>query len=441
MEVVYQRCCGLDVHKKLVVACLILPDDTGQRRKEVQTFRTTTQALLGLRDWLSAAGCTHVAMEATGVYWRPIYNLLEGAVELLLVNARHIKAVPGRKTDVRDAEWIADLLQHGLLTRSFVPPVAQLSLRDLTRHRSTLIEERARVVNRLQKTLEDTHLKLGDVATDILGKSARAMLAALLAGETDPSVLADLARGRLKARRAELEQALVGTLKPHHRFLLTEHLLLIDTLDEAILRVSQEIEARMGESDPEAQRPLPAPQAAGDEAGEPQERLPLPWRQATLIVDAIPGINVRAAQGILAELGTDMRRFPSDRHLCSWAGMCPGNHESAGKRLSGRTRKGNPYLRKLLVEAAHAAAHTKNTYLSALYRRIAFRRGAKVAMIAVGHAILGIIYHLLSKHASYTELGGNYFDERDRLATERRLVHRLEKLGYQVSLQPVAQVV
>lgn len=440
MEVVYQRCCGLDVHKKLVVACLILPDGSGQRSKEVRTFRTTTQELLGLRDWLSAASCTHVAMEATGVYWRPIYNLLEGAFDLLVVNARHIKAVPGRKTDVRDAEWIADLLQHGLLTSSFVPPAAQRELRDLTRHRSTLVEERARVVNRLQKTLEDTNLKLGDVVTDILGKSARAILETLLAGETDPSALADLACGRLKAKRAELEQALVGTLKPHHRFLLTEHLVLIDTLDEAIRRVSQEIEAHMGLPDPEAEEQRPSPGTSGDEAGESHKRSPLPWRQATAIVDAIPGINLRAAQGILAELGTDMRRFPSARHLCSWAGVCPGNHESAGKRLSGRTRKGNPYLRKLLVEAAHAAAHTKHTYLAAQYRRIAARRGAKVAMVAVAHTILTIIYHLLAEHRTYEELGGAYFDERDRQATQRRLVHRLEQLGFQVSLQPAAQV-
>lgn len=440
MEVVYHRCCGVDVHKKLVVACLILPDGTGQRSKVVRTFRTTTQELLGLRDWLSAAGCTHVAMEATGVYWRPIYNLLEGAFELLVVNARHIKAVPGRKTDVRNAEWIADLLQHGLLTSSFIPPAAQRELRDLTRHRSSLIEERARMVNRLQKTLEDTNLKLGDVATDILGKSARAMLEALLAGETDPSVLADLARGRLKAKRAELEQALVGTLKAHHRFLLKEHLVLIDTLEEAIRRVSQEIEIRMGESDPEAERPLPAPEALEDEAGQPErEQLPLPWKEATRIVDAIPGIHVRAAQGILAELGTDMRRFPSARHLCSWAGVCPGNHESAGKRLSGRTRKGNPYLRKLLVEAAQAAAHTKGTYLAAQYRRIAARRGAKRAMVAVAHTILTIIYHLLAEHRTYEELGGTYFDERERQALEHRLVHRLEHLGYQVTLVPAAQ--
>jgi transposase len=436
MEVVYTRCCGLDVHKKMVVACLIVPNSLGQRSKEIRTFRTTTQELLLLRDWLALAGCTHLAMEATGVYWKPVYNVLDGAVELLVVNARHIKTVPGRKTDVRDAEWIADLLQHGLLTSSFIPPAAQRELRELTRYRTNLVEERARAVNRLQKTLEDTNIKLGDVATDIMGKSARAMLEALLDGQTDPVILADLARGRLKAKRAQLQEALVGTLKPHHRFMLTEHLALIDTLDEAITRATKEIEARMGPPDPETKEPV----NTAEEGQEPQELLPLNWDEAVRLLDSIPGINPRAAQGILAEIGTDMSRFPSSGHLASWAGMCPGNHESGGKRLSGKTRKGSPWLRKLLVEAAHAAAHTKNTYLSAQYRRIAARRGTKIAMIAVGHSLLVMIYHMLCEHVSYTELGGNYFDEQDRQATEKRLVRRLEKLGYHVELQTPTQV-
>ncbi len=329
MEVVYTRCCGLDVHKKMVVACLITQDSLGQRKKELRTVRTTTQELLLLRDWLILAGCTHVAMEATGVYWKPIYNVLDGAVELLVVNARHIKAVPGRKTDVRDAEWIADLLQHGLLTSSFIPPAAQRELRELTRSRTNLVEERARAVNRLQKTLEDTNIKLGDVATDIMGKSARAMVEALLDGQTDPAILADLARGRLKAKRVQLEEALVGTLKPHHRFMLTEHFALIDTLDEAITRATQEIELRMGPPDPETRGPG---EAAKEERQEHNEMPSLNWDEAVRLLDSIPGINPRAAQGILAEIGTDMSRFPSARHLASWAGMCPGNHESGGKR-------------------------------------------------------------------------------------------------------------
>ena len=438
MERVYERCCGVDVHKKMVVACLITPDAQGQRCKEVKTFRTTTQDLLLLRDWLLGEGCTHVAMESTGVYWKPVYNLLEADLELLVVNARHIKAVPGRKTDVRHAEWIADLLQHGLLTRSFIPAAPQRELRELTRHRTSLVQERARAVNRLQKTLEDTNMKLGDVATDIMGKSARAILDALLAGQTDPVVLAELARGRMKSKRAELEQALVGTLKPHHRFMLTEHLLLIDTLEEAISRATQEIETRMGLPDPDETPPAPSETEALHGEGTLLEKantaLPLTWTEAVTLLDTIPGINARAAQGIIAEIGTDMKRFKTARHLASWAGVCPGNNESAGKRLSSKMRKGSPWLRQLLLEAAHAASHSKNTYLAAQYRRIASRRGAKVALIAVGHSLLTIIYHMLSEHVPYADLGGNYFDEHDRQGIEKRLVRRLEKLGYQVSV-------
>jgi transposase len=378
----------------------------------------------------------------------------------LVVNAQHIKAVPGHKTDVRDAEWIADLLQHGLLKGSFIPPVWQRELRELTRHRTNLVEDRARVVNRLHKILEDTNLKVTSVATDITGKSARAMLEALLAGETDPVVLAGLARGRMRAKRAELEQALVGELKPHHRFMIAELLRQIDQLDEAIGRVGQEIATRMRSFDqaqqpeassqqpvqPEQQLPRTASQRtpkAGEIAGEPvqpEQQLSLTWAQAIVLLCTIPGISRRAAEGILAEIGLDMSRFPSAGHLASWAGMCPGNHESAGKRLSGRTRKGSPWLRKLLVEAAHAAAHTKNTYLSAQYHRLAARRGKKKAMIVVGHSMLVIIYHVLQQQKGYQELGGNYFDERERQATEKRLVRRLEKLGYQVALQPAPQV-
>ena len=455
MELLYQRCCGLDIHKKMLVACLIIVTADGKRHKEIRSFRTVTQDLLQLLDWLKAAGCTHVAMEATGVYWRPIYNILEGYFELLVVNAQHIKAVPGHKTDVHDAEWIADLLQHGLLKSSFIPSTEQRELRDLTRYRTTLVEERTRAVNRLQKTLEDTNLKLGDVVTDILGKSGRAILDALLAGEQDPSVLADLARGRLKAKRAQLEEALVGTLKPHHRFMLIEHLGHVDLLDKAIARVGAEIEARMGPDEPSEPEPSPSAdqsepeQSPADRQPEPEPspsdcqpepplQQPLTWAQAVVLLCSIPGISQRAAEGILAEIGLQMSRFKSAKHLASWAGMCPGNYESAGKRMSGKTNKGSPWLRKLLVQAAHAAGRTKNTYLSAHYGRLAARRGKKKATIAVGHSLLVIIFHVLQEQKPYQELGDNFFDEQQRQHLEKRLVQRLEKLGYQVSLEPVA---
>ena len=454
VEVVYQRCCGLDVHKKIIVACLIIVAADGKRRKQIRTFGTTTAALLELLDWLKAAGCTIVGMEATGVYWKPVYNLLEGHFELVVANARHIKAVPGHKTDVKDAQWIASLLQHGLLKASFVPSSEQRELRELTRYRTTLVEERARIVNRLQKTLEDTNLKLGDVVSDMTGKSAQAILRGLLAGETDPAVLADLARGRLKAKRAELEAALVGTIKPHHHFLLTEHLDHLHRLDQSIERVGAEIEARMGpflppepEKDsskqpqavqaPSDEQPQAEP-TASDEPSEPATKAPLSLAQAVVLLCSIPGISQRAAEGILAEIGTNMDRFASAKHLASWAGMCPGHHESAGKRSSGKTTKGSPWLRKLLVQAALAAGRTKNTYLSAQYGRLAARRGKKRASIAVGHTILVIIFHVLREQKPYQELGGNFFDEQERQAVEKRLVQRLEKLGYDVTLEPVA---
>jgi transposase len=409
MEVVVPCACGLDVHKRTVVACLITTGPDGQLQKEIRTFSTLTAELLRLADWLAAAGCTHIAMESTGIYWRPVYNILEltGQFELLVVNAQHCKTVPGRKTDVRDAEWLADLLRHGLLRGSFIPPRELRELRDLTRYRSELVHDRVRLVNRLHKVLEDANVKLAMVATDVLGVSGRAILAALIAGETDPATLADLARGTLQKKRQQLEQALHSQFRPHHAFLLAELLGQITALEEAEARVTAELDARL----------------QAEEA-------------AITYLDTIPGVNRRIAQIILAEIGADMGRFPSAKHLASWAGLCPGNHESAGKRRSGRTRKGSRWLRQALTEAAHGAAHTKHSYLAALYHRIAARRGKKRAIIAVAHAILVIIYQLLTRQEPYRELGANYFDERERAGVERRLVHRLERLGYTVVLQP-----
>jgi transposase len=409
MNLVYERCAGLDVHKKTVVVCAIIAGAKGQRSKEWRTFSTMTPDLLRLRQWLKELGVTHVAMESTASYWKPIFNVLEGHLEVLLVNAQHLKAVPGRKTDIKDAEWIADLLQHGLLRPSFIPPASQRELRELTRYRISLSEERSRLINRLQKTLEDANLKLASVASDIMGRSARDMLAALLVGEVDPTVLAELARGRMRSKRDLLVQALQGQVKSHHRFLIAEQLADIDALDEAIERMSTEIAERLRPYEPQIQH-----------------------------LSTIPGIKRRLAEVILAEIGSDMSRFPSSRHLASWAGMCPGNSISAGKRLSGKTRKGSPWLRSALVEAAHAAIHTKDSYLSAQYQRLFVRRGGKKATIAVGHTLLVIIYHLLSEDKDYQELGGNYFDEWDRQAVQKRLVRRLEKLGYQVKLEPTS---
>lgn len=407
MDAIYERCCGLDIHKKVVVACLITPGPKGKPGKEIRSFGTMTVDLLELSDWLAAAQCTHVAMESTGVYWKPIYNLLEGVFELLLVNAQHIKAVPGRKTDVKDCEWIADLLRHGLLKGSFVPHRSQRELRELTRYRKSLVWERSAEVNRLQKTLEGANIKLAAVATDILGKSGREMLDALVGGSTDAPALAELAKGRMREKIPQLERALGGQFGLHQRFMVATQLAHIDFLDQAIEQVSQEVTERLAPFEPMLER-----------------------------LDAIPGIGPQNAQALLAEIGTEMDRFPSAGHLASWAGMCPGNHESAGKRKSGRTRKGNRWLRTLLVEAAHAAGRKRNSYLAAQYHRLAARRGKKKAAVAVGHSILVIAYHLLKEsNALYQDLGSHYFDQRDQQAIQRRLVRRLEALGNKVTLE------
>lgn len=455
MQIIHRCCCGLDVHKKLIVACLISLNEAGEFQKEIRHFTTMTKDILVLADWLTSVGCTHVAMESTGVYWRPIWNLLEGLFELLLVNAQHMKTVPGRKTDIKDAEWIADLLQHGLLRPSFVPPAPQRHLRELTRYRSTLLAERARLVNRLHKVLEDTNLKLTAVVTNIMGLSARDMLNALLQGETQPEVLAKLARGKLRKKREDLEQALVGRVDDHHRFLLTSLLTHIDFLDEQVGDCNGKIEQFLSApSDQKAEQvscasdDQPQEQASvsstfvGTEAILTQDRVPedgpkvpLSSQQALALLDSIPGVNQRIAEIFLAEVGTDMQRFPTAGHLASWVGICPGNHQSAGKQIRGTTRKGDRWLRQALIEAAQGAMRTKDTYLSAQGRRLTHRRGKKRAVVAVAHTILIMAYHILQRQQPYQDLGSNYFDERERAAIARQAVHRLEQLGFKVTLE------
>lgn len=407
MEILHTHCAGLDVHKKTVVACAITPKAKRGWQRETKTFGTMTADLLALSDWLQAHAITHVAMESTGEFWRPVFNVLEGTFEVLVVNAQHIKAVPGRKTDVKDAEWIAELLQHGLLRGSYIPPESQRDLRDLTRHRSNFVRERATLINRVHKTLEGANIKLASVASDVLGVSGRAILEALLEGQSDPAMMAELAHGKLRAKREQLAKALEGRVKPHHRFVLTELLCQIDSLEETISRFDAEIETYCR-----------------------------PFEEAVERLDTIPGVGRQTAEIIVAEIGTDMACFPSARHLCAWAGVAPGNDESAGKRRSGKTRKGDRALRSALVQAAHAASHTKNTYLGALYHRIAARRGKKRAIIAVAHAILTSAYHMLVRKQNYQDLGSNYFDRRNPEATAKRLAKRIEKLGYRVNLHP-----
>jgi transposase len=410
MEIVFDRCAGIDVHKRTVVACRLTRDDAGARVSQIQTFGTTTSALLRLADWLAEGGCTHVGVESTGEYWKPVFNLLEGAFEVWLLNAAHIKAVPGRKTDVKDAQWIAELLAHGLVRPSFIPPRAQRELRDLTRYRTTFVRERVNLVNRVHKALESANLKLASVATDIMGVSGRAILAALLAGETDPALLAELAKGPLRKKRPQLEQALRGHLQPHQSFVLTELLAQIDSLDESIARFADQIRATC--------------------ATEAEEG------QVVALLDSIPGLSEASAQVVVGEIGTDMSRFPAAAALAAWAGLAPGHNESAGRQRSGRTRKGNTWLRTLLVQAAQAAAHTKHTALAARYRRIAARRGHKKAIVALAHALLVIIYHVIARRHPYHELGEDYFQRLDPQARAKRLVHQLGRLGFDVLLQP-----
>jgi len=400
MRVIHERCCGVDIHKKLVVVCAVTPEG-----RETKSFGTMTKELLLLADWLRERSVTHVAMESTGVYWKPVYNLLEGEFTVWVVNAQHMKAVPGRKTDVKDAEWIAELLQHGLVKPSFIPDRPQRELRELVRYRRSLIQEQTRVVNRLQKVLEGANIKLGSVASNVVGVSGLAMLSAMAEGIEDPHVLADLAKGKLREKRGELEEALRGVVGEHQRMLIKMELDHLTFLGEKIESLDQEVARRMG-----------------------------PFEKALERLDTIPGVGRRTAEAILAETGMDMTQFPTAGHLASWAGVCPGNNRSAGKRKRSPTMRGNGSLRTALVEAARAAARSK-TYLATQYHRIAARRGANRAAMAVAHSIAVIIHTMLSRATSYTDLGTNYFDQRDQQATLKRSVRRIERLGYRVTLE------
>ena len=408
MEVVNPRCAGLDVHKETVVACMANREGA-KLSQEIRTFRTMTSDLLTLHDWLAAHRVTHVAMESTGVYWKPVYNLLEGSFTVLLVNAAHIKNVPGRKTDVKDCEWIADLLAHGLLKGSFVPDQDMRDLRDLTRYRKSLTDERVRDINRLQKLLETANIKLSSVASDVMGVSGRAMIEALISGNTDPEVLADLAKGKLRKKLSLLREALNGRFRPHHQFMLGEILSHLDFLDEAIERMSREIEEHIA-----------------------------PFLQEIELLKTIPGVNQKVAQAIVAEVGVEMNRFPSDRHLASWAGLCPGNNESAGKRKSGKTRKGDRWLKRSLIEASLAVSRTRDTYLATLYHRVARRRGKNKATVAVAHAIIVIAYHVITKKLPYREFGADYFDRLNEAYIKHNLIKRLETFGYTAIPKPLA---
>jgi transposase len=411
MQVLYERCAGLDVHKKTVVVCLMLSGAGGKASRQVRTFATTTESLLGLADWLTSQQVSHVAMESTGIYWRPIFNILEAAFQVILVNAQHIKAVPGRKTDVRDSEWLADLLRHGLLKASFIPPQPIRDLRDLVRYRQSLVQERSREVNRVQKVLETANIKLSSVASKIMGVSGQAMIEALIAGESSPQVLADLARGSLKKKLPDLQAALLGRVDRHHRLLLTHLMAHIHFLEHTLGELFFQIQQYLS-----------------------------PYEDAVALLVSIPGVQAETAACILGEIGADMSAFPSAAHLASWAGVCPGNRESAGKRLSSRTRQGNKRLKAALAEVVWVLSHMKDNYLSAHYHRLARRLGQQKAVMAVSHSLLVIIYHMLRDHEPYHDLGATYFETLDRERVVKGAVRRLEGLGYSVSLQSQEEV-
>jgi transposase len=408
MELLYSRCAGLDVHKATVVACARVVSE-GELVRDIETFGTTTAALLQLSDWLQARGCTHVAMEATGVYWRPVWHILQdGGFALILANATHVKSVPGRKTDIADAAWLAELLAHGLIRPSFVPDAATEALRTLLRTRKQLVREKASHTQRVQKTLEDANIKLDSVISDVLGISGRAMLEALIAGETDPAALAALAR-RLKAPKEKLRAALQGRVTHHHRFLLRLHLNQIDALDAAVAEIDQEVDAHLA-----------------------------PFRTAVRLLSSIPGVGALGARVIVSEIGTEMDRFPTPGHLLSWAGLCPRNDESAGRRRSTRLRHGAPWLKTTLVQCAWAATRKKDGYLRAQYHRLRARRGPKKAICAVAASILTAAWHMIKHGTFYEERGPYHADTRSNETHARRLVRHLANLGYAVEIKSIA---